>query len=167
MKNETMHRRQRMRGRRGLRAGNSIIEFAIAFSVLMWLSMGMVEFGEFFYIRHAFEAAARDGCRVAVMQTATQAQVVAAMTRTLLQANVAYNNSWLTMSQYDLFANTTTPITDVSTVPFGDEITITLATTYGALPQGISIRPLYAITGGKSGIATNKAIGGQATYVKE
>lgn len=180
MSNQTINRRAQARRqrRRGFRSGNAIIETAIAFNVLLWLSMGMVEFGEFFYIRHAFEAAARDGARTAVMATAVQSgtagSVDAVIMNDLRQAipTIATSQytmpSWLTltMSYTDPASGAVTSnITDCSTVPYGEELTISISTTEGQLPQGATIRPLHAITG--KGIPDSKTIGGQATFVKE
>lgn len=163
--------------RRGFRAGNSLIEMAIAFNVLLWLSFGMVEFGEFFYVRHAFEAAARDGCRTAVMATAvesgTAGSVEAVICNTLRQAIPSISTtqytlpSWITlaMSYTDPATGANTVITDASTVPYGDELTIKISTTESQLPLGATVRPLHAITG--KGISDTKIISGQATFVKE
>ena len=54
-----------------------------AFQLLMFISMGMVEFGQYFYIKHAFEGAARDAARAAVLATATSTSPWTAATYTL------------------------------------------------------------------------------------
>ena len=145
--------------RRSHRRGAQIIEMAISFPVLLYLSFGLVEFGQYFYIRHCFESAARDGARYAILGTATQAQTVSTITATLLEANVTFNSSWLTIT--DLTAGST--VTDVSQVPIGDQIQLTLSTTYGNIPN--AVRPLYSMTG--VGIGPNKAISSTCVMVKE
>jgi len=132
---------------------------AISFSVLLFLTFGLVEFGQYFYIKHCFEAAVRDGARYAILATATQAQTGATMTLTLKEANVTYNASWLTIT--DLTAGTS--VTDVSQVPAGDQIQLTLSTTYGNIPN--AVRPLYSMTG--EGIGPNKVISSTCVMVKE
>ena len=49
------------------------MEASLALPVLLYFSMGMVEFGQFFYAKHTVQSAARDGCRQAILGTATQA----------------------------------------------------------------------------------------------
>src|SRR5208282_2208782 len=100
-------------------------EMAVAFQVLLFLSMGMIEFGQYFYIKHCFESAVRDGARYAILASATQSQTVSTISTTLAQANVTYNSSWLTIT--DLTAGTT--VSDVSTVPQGDQMQFVLSTT--------------------------------------
>ena len=48
-------------------AGGSLVEMALVMPLLIYMAFGLVEFGQFMYIKHAFEAAARDGMRVAVL----------------------------------------------------------------------------------------------------
>ncbi len=141
------------------RKASQLIEMAIAFNLLIVLSMGMVEFGQYFYIRHAFESAVRDGARYAILSTATQAQTVSTITATLAEANVTYNSSWLTIT--DLTSGGT--VTDVSTVPAGDQMQFTLSTTYASLPN--AVRPLYSWTG--QGIGNAKVINATCIFVKE
>jgi Flp pilus assembly protein TadG len=141
------------------RLANTTIEMIISFPVLLFLVFGMVEFAQFFYIRNAFVSAARDAARVAVLSSATQSQVTTTLTNTLSEANVTYNSSWLTIT--DLTAGTT--VTDVSTVPAGDQMRFVLTTTYSAIPN--AVRPLSAMTG--KGIGSGKVITGQCTMLKE
>jgi Flp pilus assembly protein TadG len=48
---------------RNFRRANALIEMAIVLPVLSFLSLGLAEFGQYFYINNAFEAAARDAAR--------------------------------------------------------------------------------------------------------
>jgi Flp pilus assembly protein TadG len=141
------------------RCGNAIIEVAIVLNVLTWVGMGMVEFGQYFYIKHAFEAAARDGARQATLPSATQTAVTSAITSTLQQANVTYNSSWLTIK--DLTSNTT--VTDISTVSSGHTVQLTLSVNYDQIPN--VVRPLYSITG--KGIKNGKPMTGLCVVLKE
>jgi Flp pilus assembly protein TadG len=143
------------------RRGAALVELALSLPILLYIGFGMAEFGQFIYIKHAFEAAARDACRIAITPTATQSQVTTTLTNTLTQANVTYNSSWLTLT--DLGPSTTGTITNVANVPLGDEIQLTLSTTYSAIPN--VVRPLYSLTG--AGIGTNKTVVGECTMVKE
>jgi Flp pilus assembly protein TadG len=143
------------------RGGNSLVELALTFPILMFMAFGLVEFGQFLYLKHCFEAAARDAARVAVMSTATQAQVTSVLSTTLAQANVTYNASWLTIT--DLGPASTGSVANVANVPMGDEIQLTVSTNYSAIPN--VVRPLYQLTG--AGIGSGKTISGQCTMIKE
>lgn len=157
---QTKSSRARRSGK--FRLGTAVLETAIALPLLTYLSMGMVDFGQFFYIKHAFEAAARDGVRAGILASATQTQVNNIISTTLLQANVTYNSSWLTMS-YSQDGVNYYSVTDVSTVPAGDMLTFNLTTAYNNIPN--AVRPLYSITG--KGIGNGKPVTGYATMIKE
>ena len=139
--------------------GNSTIEMVFAFSLLMFIAMGMCEFGQYFYIKHAFEAAARDAARASILATATSSSPTTAATYTLSEANVTFNSSWLTIT--DTTAGTT--VSDVSTVPAGDILQVQLLATYDQIPN--VMRPLDSMTG--QGIKNGKPMLGQCTMVRE
>ena len=141
------------------RRGAELIEMTVAIGLLLSVAFGTIEFGQYFYIRHCFEAAVRDGGRVATMPFASQAQMVATMTTTLQQANVAYTSTWLTVT--DLTAGTT--ITDVSQIPVGDQFQVTLSATYASIPN--ATRPLFGLTG--KGISGGKVLTTTCVMVKE
>ena len=122
---------------------------------------GLVEFGQYIYIRHCFESAARDAARVAIMPSATQSQVNAVLQNTLMQANITYNSNWLTIT--DLGPNAPGTVSDVSTVPLGDQLQLVLSTQYSNVPNAIT--PLYNLFG--VGINPNKGLSGICTMVKE
>lgn len=160
MRNKTTPlNRRRLGGQCTRRRGLEVLEMAVAFQVLLFLSMGMIEFGQYFYIKHCFESAVRDGARYAILASATQSQTVSTISTTLAQANVTYNSSWLTIT--DLTAGTT--VSDVSTVPQGDQMQFVLSTTYGNIPN--AVRPLNSMTG--KGIGSSKVISVTCIMVKE
>jgi Flp pilus assembly protein TadG len=141
------------------RGGSVVIEMVFSFSLLMFIAMGMVEFGQYFYIKHAFEAAARDAARASILATATASSPATAATYTLSEANVTFNSSWLTIT--DTTAGST--VSDVSTVPAGDILQVQLLATYDQIPN--VLRPLYSMTG--QGIKNGKPMLGQCTMVRE
>ncbi len=69
-------RRMKHVGRRR-RRGTAIVEFAVVLPLLLLLLFGIVEFGWLFLIRQTLVNAAREGCRVAVLKTATDEDVAA------------------------------------------------------------------------------------------
>ncbi|HEX4125912.1 MAG TPA: TadE/TadG family type IV pilus assembly protein [Tepidisphaeraceae bacterium] len=150
----------RLKPRRG-RRGTAMMELAIAFPIMLAMAFGLCEFGQYMYIRHCFEGAARDAMREAILSTATQTQVTSTITSTLAQANVTYNSSWCTIT--DSGPSYTGTVTDVSTVSAGDELTLTLSAKYSTIP--CAVRPLYSMTG--VGIGPNKMVVGECTMIKE
>lgn len=139
----------------------AVMEMIISFPILLALTFGLCEFGQYIYIKHCFEAAARDAMREAILSTATQAQVTSTITSTLSQASVTYNSSWLTIT--DAGPNFTGTVTNVATVAAGDQLTLTLSATYSTIP--CAVRPLYSMTG--VGIGPTKVVSGECTMIKE
>jgi Flp pilus assembly protein TadG len=147
------------------RAGGSMIEMVFCFQVLLFLAFGMVEFGQFFYIRHAFSSAVRDGARVATLPTTTsQTAVNTAINNTLTAAGVnQYIASWLTVTSSS--DGTTYSAINWSTVGHGDAICLVLSTNYSGL--SMALRPFNSATGGHFGIASTKVLTCQATMCRE
>jgi hypothetical protein len=143
------------------RSANATLELVLAMPIMLSLPFGLVEFGQYMYIKHCFESAARDAMRVAILPNATESQVTGILTSTLSQANVAYNSAWLTIT--DLGPGFTGTVSDVSTVAMGDELELTLSTTYSTIPN--AVRPLSAITG--VGVGASKLVVGECTMIKE
>ncbi len=137
-----------------------MIEMAVAMPLLLYVMFGMVEFGQYFYIRTTFESAARDAGRAAVLHYAAAGDPAAAATRTLALSNVTFNSSWLTINDY---SNANAVVTDVSTVAVGHVLIVTLSATYSQVPN--AYRPLYQFTG--LGISSTKLCAGYCTVVKE
>jgi Flp pilus assembly protein TadG len=148
------------RPKRIFRRGNVLIESAFALPVLFLVVMGMIEFGQFFYIRNAFQAAARDVARASILATAQQADPASKATATLGQANVTFNTSWMTIVDY---SNGNSAVADVSAVPPGHTLIVTIEAQYGQIPN--AYLPLSSMTG--QGIAASRMCEGQCTMIKE
>jgi Flp pilus assembly protein TadG len=161
MKPEANRIPRRPRTRAGFRSGNALLETALAMFVLLFVAMGMVEFGQYLYIKHAFNSAARDGARIAILSSATQTKLTSAITTTLAQANITFNSSWLTVT--DLTTNTT--VADISTATSGDTIQVALSVNYDTIPN--VVRPLYTLTGQTAGIKNGKKMSGACAMLKE
>jgi Flp pilus assembly protein TadG len=142
------------------RRGNSTLTTVLVLPVLLFVVLGVVEFGQFFYIRAAFAAAARDVARASCLQTAVQTDPVTRATATLAQANVTFNPSWMTIVDA---TNSNAVVTDVTAVPYGDQIVVTITTPYGSIPN--AYRPLYAFTG--HGIGSGKVCAGVCRMIRE
>lgn len=150
---------------RWTRCGNTLIETAPALQLLSFMAMGMVEFGQYFFIKHCFEGAARDGARAAILAGSQSSDVTSAVTNALKDANITYNANWVTLTDISTNPDTVYPLSSLSSFPSGDLLQLKVSTTYDTIPN--VIRPLILITGGKWGIKNGKAISGQCTMVKE
>lgn len=49
----------------------AVVEFAVVLPVLMTILLGIIEYGWVFMVRQTLQSAAREGCRLAVLQTTT------------------------------------------------------------------------------------------------
>ncbi len=128
--------------------------------VLLFLVLGVAEFGQFFYIRAAFAAAARDAARAACLQTAASTDPATKAAATLAQANVTFQPSWMTIVDA---TNSNAAVSDVTSVPYGDTLVVTISTTYGSIPN--AYRPLYAMTG--VGVSPAKPCAGVCRMIRE
>ncbi|MDB5295351.1 MAG: hypothetical protein JWO31_1334 [Phycisphaerales bacterium] len=135
------------------RRGNGVLEAALVLPVLLSLSMGMVEFGQFFYMKHTIQAASRDAARTAILSSVTHAQAQAAATSTMNAAGVSDTTKY---SVTFVNASGGATIADVGTAAKGTSIKVTVSSTAGQ----ISVRPLGVIT-------ANRPIVGITTMIKE
>lgn len=81
-----------LRRRGGSRArGGAIVEFAVVLPVLITILFGIIEYGWVFMVRQTLQHAAREGCRLAVLQTSVEpyANVTARVDETLRAANLS------------------------------------------------------------------------------
>ncbi len=51
------------------RRATAVVEFAVVLPLLMTMLLGIIEFGYVFMIRQTLQHAAREGCRLAILQT--------------------------------------------------------------------------------------------------
>jgi Flp pilus assembly protein TadG len=137
-----------------------VLQTAIVLPVLLYMVLGAVEFGQFFYIRHCFVAAARDAARAASLATAVQTDPATKATSTLAQANVTFNSSWMTIVD---ITNSNSTVTDCSAVSAGDKLQVTIQCPYSQIPN--AFRPLYQMTG--HGIGAGKTCLGQCEVIKD
>ncbi len=50
----------------------AVVEFAVVLPLLLTILFGIIEYGWVFMVRQTLQTAAREGCRVAVLQTSTE-----------------------------------------------------------------------------------------------
>lgn len=126
--------------------GNAVLDAALVLPVLLSLTFGMIEYGYFFFVKHSMQGAAREGCRNAILSSATAATVKSAVVSSLYASGL--NSSSTTLdSKYTFTMKTgTTTITDPSTVAQGSSISVQLDATWGT----IGVRPLGLIGAAKT-----------------
>lgn len=139
--------------RRRRRRGNGVLEAALVLPVLMAMSLGMVEFGQFFYMKHSIQGASRDGARRAILGSTTHTNASNAVKNAMTAAGVTDATKYKVAFQN---AQTSASITDVAAVTKGTAIKVTVTATAGA----VSVRPLGIIP-------ASKAIVGTTTMIKE
>ena len=67
-----IHRVSARRDRHGERArGAAVVEFAVVLPLLLTILFGIMEYGWVFMVRQTLQTAAREGTRVAILQTST------------------------------------------------------------------------------------------------
>jgi Flp pilus assembly protein TadG len=142
------------------RRGNAILEMAVVLPMLMFLAMGMAEYGQYMYVANVFESAARDVARFTITSNATQGDPVAAATRTFAAANITFNPSWMTIYDDSLMGSPV--ITDVSQMTAGNNFRVIIQVPYNQIPS--SYRPLFQMTG--IGIGSGKMMLGRCGAVK-
>jgi len=50
----------------------AVVEFAVVLPLLLTILFGIIEYGWVFMVRQSLQTAAREGCRVAILQTSTE-----------------------------------------------------------------------------------------------
>lgn len=112
-------------GRRGARRrGAALVEFAIVLPLLLTVLFGIVEFGQLFKVRLSAQQAAREACRIAVLQstakpyTTTSGPVMQKIQQIMTAAGVRTYNAGMVQITEDTTANPAVTIT--VTVPYED-----------------------------------------------
>jgi len=59
------------RGSSGKRRAATIVEFAVVLPLLLTILFGIIEYGWVFMVKQTLQTAAREGCRIAILQTTT------------------------------------------------------------------------------------------------
>jgi Flp pilus assembly protein TadG len=128
---------------RGGRPGNTLVEAAFVLPGLIFVTMAMIECGQYFLAKNTLQAAARDGARTAIVSGATQTQVQQAVTNTVSAAGYASGTYTVTFA-------------DPGTVTRGNPIQVTVTAQFGTVVG----RPLLVFPAAKQ-------IVGSTTMIKE
>lgn len=130
--------------------GGAVLEMALVLPILLFLAFGTVEFGYFFYVKHNVQAAAREGARAAIVPSATNADVTAAVQQMMQAAGLG--SSGYTTS----ITNTAGTTLTVSTATAGTAIKVTVNCNWSQ----VGLRPLGLI-------GTSKVVTGATVMRKE
>jgi len=96
------------------RRGAAVVEFAVVLPLLLTILFGIIEYGWVFMCRQTLQTAAREGCRIAVLQTETAPYTEASDRVASVMAPTGLHYT-LTMTH----ATTSNPIETVTvTVPY-------------------------------------------------
>lgn len=128
-------------GRRGKRRGSAVLEMALVLALLLNLTFGMVEFSYYFYVKNAFENAAREGVRAAMITGGTTTTATTAVTNALAAYN--FPASSVTATVTDTSGNTLDP----SVAAIGTAMRVNVTATWSVV--GAGFRPLTLISGSK------------------
>jgi Flp pilus assembly protein TadG len=127
--------------RRGNRRGAAILEMALVLGLLLNLTFGMVEFSYYFYVKNAFENAAREGARAAMVPGCASTDAATAVTSALSTYKLPAA-CWTTTTT-DTSGNTLDP----TSAAIGTAIQVNVTATWSVV--GAGYRPLTLIAGTK------------------
>jgi Flp pilus assembly protein TadG len=137
------------------------VEFALVGPILLLMILGIFEFGRAFMVTELLTDAARHGCRVAILEGASTAQIQNAATTYLQGFGISGEGVQVTIN--DGNGN----ITEAQNVPAYTELTVVVtipATTTTWLPTGIQV---YVPGMGSVAIGIPSTLQGQFTMRRE
>lgn len=136
------------------RRGTATLELALTLSILFSICWGTVEFGYYFFVKNTMEGASREGCRAAIVAGGTNLLLNGAIVNQLKAAGLV-SSSTTASSTIGTIGNFTvsctdngSACTDVSTIPTGDTLTVTITGTWGTI--GAGFRPMQMISSSKT-----------------
>ena len=118
------------------RRGTAIVEFAVVLPLLLVLLFGIIDFGWVFMIRQTLTNAAREGCRIAVLKTASDADVLVRVRSVMEPTGYVEDVDWFV---------TTSPITDEV-----QWVKITMPVDRASLTGGFILHGGYDLSGSSS-----------------
>lgn len=68
------------------RRGTAVMEAALIFPMLIFLTFGSIEFGYYFFAKHSFQGAAREGARRSIVTGETNASVTTVVSESMTAA---------------------------------------------------------------------------------
>lgn len=126
------------------RWGGTVLEAAIVLPILISLTFGAIEFGDYFFVKHTLEAAAREGARNGITDTATNTTVGTAVTAVITAAG---GTNWGAVTA---ITDTSNNAVNVATVTAGNSIKVQVSCTWGVC----GLRPMQLIGAAKQVIGS-------------
>ena len=121
--NVSKNRRRLRRSRRG----TAVVEMAVVAPLLLLILFGIMEFGWMFMVHESLTDAAREACRVAIMQGSTEADVRTRFEDSMVGTGLTITDSMLTIEETTL--DDSEVVTVRVSVPYSD-VTITGLTSF-------------------------------------
>lgn len=108
---------RRPKGCPGRARAAAVVEFAVVLPLLLTILFGIIEYGWVFMVRQTLQTAAREGCRVAILQTSTEPYTAALARVAEVMAPTGLSSYEVTMTH----ASAADPVEVVTvTVPYDD-----------------------------------------------
>lgn len=139
------------------RRGSAVMDAALVFPILIVLSFGSVEFGYFYFTKHTFQGAAREGARAGIAPGATNTEVTTAVGQTMTAAGFL-------PAQYTVAIRnaTDTANVDVNTATAGTSILVKVSAPWNNIKL---MTPL--VLGTKNADGSARYVTGQTVMRKE
>ncbi|MGN6507036.1 MAG: TadE/TadG family type IV pilus assembly protein [Tepidisphaeraceae bacterium] len=137
------------------RRGSAVLEASLVMVPLCYLIFGGIQYGDYFYLKHTLEGAAREGARAAATGTANS-DVTNAVASCMDAAGIPstkYTVLITDTSNANLTISSTTPVA-------GTAIVVKVQSTWGTI--GVNVCPLLW-----GGIPSSKVIYGSTTMRRE
>jgi Flp pilus assembly protein TadG len=131
------------------RSGSSVLELILVLPILIMLSFGVVDYGDYFYVKNTLQGAAQAGARAAITPSATNASVSNVISSMMTAAALQSSGYTVAFSP-----------SDVSTVASGSTVSVTVSVTWGTAG-------LHTLSAGYGGISNSKQVTGVAVMIKE
>lgn len=125
------------------RRGSAVMEAALVFPVLLTLTFGSIECGHYFFVKHTFQGAAREGARAAIPPGATNNDVITAVAQTMKAAG--YENVPTVKYTVAIRNATDTADINVATATAATGILVKVSGVWGT----IGVRPMAVLDSAK------------------
>lgn len=122
---------------------------ALVLPLMLMLSLGVVDYGYYFYVKNTLEGAASAGVRAAIPASATNASVTSVVSTMMTAAGLQNTGYTVTLSP-----------SDISTATQGQSITVTVTCSWANCGT-------HALPSSMGGISNSKQVVGAAVMQKE
>jgi Flp pilus assembly protein TadG len=144
------------------RHGNAVLEAALVMPVLLYLVLGAMQFGYYFFIKNTLQGAAREGCRAGIVSgTNGNTDVTTAVAQYLKAAGLQTSATTVDTTKFTLkIESPQGTSTTASTLTAGSPLYVTIQATW----QNVGILMLPSQLGG---LSNSKVVAGVSVMRKE